>query len=326
MLKLSAKDFNEIRQWMYRNARHLELTLWQYEFENGDKDAVLDALAFYQNEDGGFGNTLEPDSWNPNSTPYTTSIAIDILKPIGFADVRHPVISGIFKFLDSGKYFSEDGWHWSIPTNDDYPRAPWWNFSEPWGSNFEPDNATGDDGQFGLTAEIISSILRIAEKDSSLYKKSLALAEKIIEIPKKSVEHDDQGGNVSAMCMLLETLQHLGLMDKLGANFLPEAVKKMVAHSIVMDSSKWHEYGGWPSNYVETPDSMFYSGYKDIVQQELDYLIKTRPEQDVWGISWSWYENAEKYAKAWAISENWWKGFHVIRKMRFLKNFDRLER
>ena len=48
--------YNEIKTWMYRNARHVELCLWQYFFEDGDKKAVADALLSYQNEDGGFGH------------------------------------------------------------------------------------------------------------------------------------------------------------------------------------------------------------------------------------------------------------------------------
>lgn len=72
MRKLSLDDYKEIKMWMYRNARQIELSLWQYFFENGSKEAVLSSLLFYQNDDGGFGHALEADSWNPNSSPYTT--------------------------------------------------------------------------------------------------------------------------------------------------------------------------------------------------------------------------------------------------------------
>ena len=43
--------YNEIKTWMYRNARHVDLCLWQYFFEDGDKKAVADALLSYQNEE-----------------------------------------------------------------------------------------------------------------------------------------------------------------------------------------------------------------------------------------------------------------------------------
>ena len=60
------------REFIYRNARPLELAQWQYHFENGSKENVLAVLSFYQNKDGGFGHALEADSWNPNSSPVQT--------------------------------------------------------------------------------------------------------------------------------------------------------------------------------------------------------------------------------------------------------------
>ena len=32
------------RNWIYRNARPLDLSRWQYHFENGTKENVLNAL------------------------------------------------------------------------------------------------------------------------------------------------------------------------------------------------------------------------------------------------------------------------------------------
>jgi len=317
MLKLNKNDFNEVRQWMYRNARQVELALWQYEFENGCREAVLDALSFYQNEDGGFGNALEADSWNPNSTPYTTNHAISILNDIEFSDAKHPIIKGIHRYLDSGASFSEDGWEWTIPTNNDYPRAPWWNF--------EPNDAKAG---FGLTAEIISFILLTAEADSSLYKKAVALIDKIVELSGNPETNGEDGGalNVLGVTTLAETLQKLNLLDRLNAKSLPENAKEMVAKVIETDSSKWAEYGSFPHFIIGSPDNMHYNDYKSAIEQELDYLIKTRPEQSVWGITWTWFDNMEQYTKEFTISENWWRSFHAIWKMRFLKNFNRLER
>ncbi|MFA6693930.1 MAG: hypothetical protein WCS44_03750, partial [Bacillota bacterium] len=60
------------RNFVYRNARPLDLALWKYHFEAGGSDAVVEALSHYQNLDGGFGHALEPDCWNPNSSPIQT--------------------------------------------------------------------------------------------------------------------------------------------------------------------------------------------------------------------------------------------------------------
>lgn len=57
--------FKEVRNWLYRNGRRLECTLWDYFFENGSREKVLEAIQVYQNEDGGFGQGIEADNWNP---------------------------------------------------------------------------------------------------------------------------------------------------------------------------------------------------------------------------------------------------------------------
>lgn len=56
--------FEKARAFMYRNARPLHLARFQYHFENGSKEAVLNVLSYYQNEEGGCGHAIEADCWN----------------------------------------------------------------------------------------------------------------------------------------------------------------------------------------------------------------------------------------------------------------------
>lgn len=99
----------------------------------------------------------------------------------------------------------------------------------------------------------------------------------------------------------------------------------MVYDSIERDTSKWVNYGVRPSNYISSPQSIFYKDNEDIVLKELDYLIETRPHKDVWDITWSWFENNDKYIKEFAISENWWKASKAIEKINLLRNFNRID-
>ena len=71
--------YHRARRFVYKNARPLELAKWQYHFENGSREAVLETLACYQNTDGGFGYGLEPDYWNPHSSPSQTYEATEII-------------------------------------------------------------------------------------------------------------------------------------------------------------------------------------------------------------------------------------------------------
>jgi len=312
MKKLSNKSFEEIRQWVYRNARQLDLTLWQYEFENGSQEAVLSALSLYQNNDGGFGNALEPDSWNPNSSPYTTLVAIDKLQNINFTDISHPIMQGIFNFLDSGVHRVENGWLFNIPSNNDYPRAPWWNY----------DPKTNEYEHTGVTAGLVCFLLQFAEKESSLYKLAFTFADKLLSKFKEPANRGDMG--LHGYCMLLESIKQLGLENRLDVTFLSATIKENVDAAIVRDVSQWANYSVRPSQFVSSPDSPFYEGNEDIVEKEIEYLIETLPENNVWGITWHWWDNYEKFPKEFAVSENWWKTDLAINQLKFLRRFDSL--
>lgn len=80
------------------------------------RETVMEILGLYQNEDGGFANTLDPDNWSRESSPYTTMIAVSILRTCGLTDKEHPIVQGIIRFLDSGVHCSEDGWHFTVPS------------------------------------------------------------------------------------------------------------------------------------------------------------------------------------------------------------------
>ncbi|MCL2084397.1 MAG: hypothetical protein FWH06_03955, partial [Oscillospiraceae bacterium] len=287
MKRLSAKAFDEIRLWIYRNARQIDLALWQYEFENGGAEAVLSALSYYQNEDGGFGNALEPDCWNPESSPYTTLYAAGKLREIGFADKAHPVFQGIMSFLESGAHSHENGWLFSIPSNGGWPRAPWWTY----------DPSANECESIGVSADIAGFALLFADEGSELYSRAFTVAQKLAARLSAPGNLGDTG--VSGYCALFDAAERLGLADKLGFDL--NALSGLVNRKIERDVSKWAYYGYRPSSFIRSPDSRFYAGNEDIVQKELDYLIDTRPDGGVWGITWSWFENDEKYQKEFAI-------------------------
>ncbi len=311
--KLTAEEYQEIRQWIYRNARPIELACWQFHFEHGSKEAVLSALSFYQNEDGGFGHALEPDNWNPNSTIYTTLNAISILKEIDFSDKHHPILKGILSFLESGVYCSENGWDFNIPSNNDYAHAPWWTF------NPEADSIEN----IGLTAEIAAFIVSNAGEESAYYKKALIFTDALLTKLGSSNHYGDMG--IRGYCSLLDRLEKSNLSSRFDCSLLKEKLTKLVHDSIERDTANWIHYSVRPSEYIFSPESVFYKDNEDIVLKELDYLLETRPKNGVWGITWSWFDNNEKYAKEFAISENWWKAKRAVENVKRLEMFGRIE-
>lgn len=89
-------------------------------------------MSGYQNEDGGFGYSIECNNWKPNSFPYTVCIALDYLDTAGdyAGNTKDRIVSGITKYLAPGTYSSENGWvgMQGIPTNNNFAHLPWFHY------------------------------------------------------------------------------------------------------------------------------------------------------------------------------------------------------
>jgi hypothetical protein len=56
-------------RFIWENARLLERAIFEGNFFNGEPERIIEILRNYQNDDGGFGNALEPDLRCPESQP-----------------------------------------------------------------------------------------------------------------------------------------------------------------------------------------------------------------------------------------------------------------
>ena len=151
--------FEKAQAFIYRNARPLDLARFQYHFENGSKEAIMKVLSYYQNEDGGFGNAVEADCWNPNSIPLHSNTASEIIREIGFEDNQHPVIQGLLKWYASGEHFNGKTWEITVESNNNYPHAPWWH----------TESVSSCHTDYNGTAQIAGFIARYADKGSDIF-------------------------------------------------------------------------------------------------------------------------------------------------------------
>lgn len=303
--------YNKVRAWVFRNARHLEVTLWKCVLEDGSKLDVVEALQAFQNEDGGFGHALEADNWNPESSPIQVHQALMILNMIQFYDMSHPIYEGIWKYLESEKDLLENGWRFTIPSNDNYPRAPWWNY----------DEEANKKEVYGITADLAAFILKYGDRDNAIYRKAMKLADGLIESLLKEKASGDMWLKSFPRLMKVLEEEQIGDYD---ISALKDIISTKTTAHIEHNTENWCNYGGRPSDFIKTPQSYLYEPNTEIVEKELDYLIDTLPDEDVWGITWSWFDNMEQYERYFRISEIWWKGYCAIEKMLFLRNFKRL--
>ena len=294
-------NIDRARNFIYRNARPLDLARWQYLFENGSKEEVLKILATYQNEDGGFGHGLEPDCWNPNSSPIQTWVATEIMREVNLNDAEHPMIQGILKYLASTDDFDGHIWFNTIASNDTYPHAPWWSFTPSQELTYNP------------TACFIGFILKYARQESELYKTAICLAKEAYAFFKSNYPMDSMH-TVSCFVALFEYLKECSKSVDIDMHEFEELLYKQIEYVLTQDTSVWStEYVCKPSLFINSQESVFYPENKNICEYECEFISKTQEADGSWNITWEW----GNYPEQWHISKNWWKSDIIIKNVKF---------
>jgi hypothetical protein len=296
-------NFELARNYVYRNARPLDVARWMFLFENGSRQDVLKFLTAYQNEDGGFGHALEPDCWNPHSSPVQTWTATEIIKEIELEEKEHPVIQGILNYLSSGADFDGHTWANTVPTNNDYPHAPWWGFSPAPETTYNP------------TASLIGFILKFANKNSPIFETARILTR---EAYSYFTSHHPLNAmhTVANFVDLYQYLKESGVEDLLDMVEFKHLLQAQIRHVISYDTSKWAvDYVCKPSLFIANKASDFYQDNQDICAFECEFLTKTQESDGTWAVTWGWGD----YPEEWSISKNWWKSDLIIKNTKYMK-------
>lgn len=313
---MNSQNYQQVRRWMYRHARPLDLARWRYHFEGGSAGDVLTALSAYQNPDGGFGHALEPDCWNPHSSPIQTWAATEVIHELGQVPAAHPTIQGILRWMESGVDFDGNIWAGSVLTNNDYPHAPWWGCTAVSEPAKEPQAV-----DYNPTAALAGFGLLYAHRESSLWIKCEDIARTAID---KLIAEEPMNDMHTTTCYvrLLEYIETAGV----DALFFTEGFKRklttQVESVVSRDTKAWMgNYECKPSQFLNSADSSYYPSMKELVSFECDFIEMSLPTDGVWDVSWQWND----YPAEWAISRNWWQGGLALLNMVYLRNFGRLE-
>lgn len=301
--------FEKARAFIYRNARPLDLARWRYHFENGSREDVMSALAYYQNDDGGFGHGIEPDFLNPNSTPIATWAATDIITEIDWEDKSHPVISGILKYLESGSDFNaaQNQWLNTVPSNNEYPHAIWWEC-----------NGVGE-LRYNPTAALAAFILRYAEQDSAVYKFGCEITVQAVEWLLAQELFQEQH-ITSCFITLYNALKDTGL-QLVDMSAFESRLKALVNCCICHEKEKWGvEYVTLPSDMFLSRDSIFYGDNADIAEYAAEHIIASQKSDGSYPVPWQWWTEYKEYE----VSANFWRSIIIIRNMRYLRGFGAL--
>lgn len=229
-------------------------------------------LSGYQNADGGFGWGLEPDSMNPQSSPYQTGSALALAEALQL-DTHDPLYRGAFAYLSQESTAYQDGWPFTIQSNDASPHAPWMGY----------DPKLNDAESFGLNLGLARQILTHDCDDKTLRAKAEAVVVKALEQLFTQENFGEMG--VDAFCggcrSWTSCRRRAYTQDQ-----IRERILTLIEKRVERDPAQWQEYKPRPSYFVRSRNDAAYPRLKDLVEAELEYLIDTCPEGDVWEIPW----------------------------------------
>ena len=293
-------DKNAAKKFVLENARPLDLAVCKYFFENESNQAVVDELSKFQNADGGFGNALEPDFFNPNSSPIATNDAINTLCRVNALDRDSDIVKGIVRYLASHDSFDEDKkrWLFAIDSNKDYPHAIWWEKKGDGISKFNPSVS-------------LAAFMVCYGNRTSLYE----------EIIKEGFEYlqavgDVSGDDINCYLLAYELLTANSINDMVDLDALKYLLCKAIENCICKDIEK---YG---VEYVPMPSVIFAGRYLDFITPEIkplisaekDILGKLQKEDGGFDITWKWYT---PYSDEYEQARAWWRPRITIEKLLF---------
>jgi hypothetical protein len=301
------EGFEKARQFMYRNARPLELARWQYHFENGNSADVLKVLQVYQNEDGGFGHGLEPDFWNPTSSPIATWTACNILREIDSLTRDNQLTQGILNYLASGQDFADGKWFNQVASTKDYPHAVWW----------ASDHGTPADNP---TVSLAGVIIKVEERGTALYQKAQGIIQQAMDDFIK-----EPTSEMHTLVVYLEMLQYCEeaqyqpvLQNQEFRQLLIQQIQKTVSRT----TEEWFsKYVSKPSDFFSSSEQLLTIFDQDLCSQEATKIIENQLEDGSFNVPWQWGNDYVEFY----ISRNWWKAIQLIKNFLFLREFVRIE-
>jgi len=303
---LQKESFEKAKNWILENGRPLEKMLVKFHFDDGSFQEVISALKTFQNDDGGFGNAMEPDLRTPVSSILGTSIAFQVLRSLkieaGNLDFAKSAVQFILKHYDE----TNQSWRIIPKEAENSPHAPWWNQTN------REDNFQGF--HLNPTAEILGYLydykdIVSAEIISSLSAKVLTELKSLNEIEM----HD------FLCCKRLHESKNLAdaFKHEIGSELI-----RLLDSYVVKDSSKWGGYGLRPLQVADSPDSVFFNKLQKLVEENLDFEIDTQDSSGVWLPTWSW---GDSFPDEWNKAKKEWTGIITLDKLKLLKNFGRIE-
>ncbi|MGF1656068.1 MAG: hypothetical protein ACFCU3_03720 [Verrucomicrobiales bacterium] len=302
---LTKRAVNASRQFIETTARPLEIARFRYAFDDAPAESVFNALKQYQNSDGGFGQTLEPDLRARESSVLCTTIAFQVLRSTQTNPDPSLIASAMAYFLNT---FQEKAGHWRIiPVSaEQSAHAPWWNQTGR--------EDTFDSFSLNPTAEILGYLYDHQD---------LVPAELLLRLSKRVILNLSELEKIEMHDLLccLRLLQTRTLPEPVRGQ-LHQKLADLVNGAVSWDPTQWKGYCLRPLQVIDDPQSPFLAGREESLRANLDYEIASQNDDGSWTPTWTW---GDAWPDDWTLARREWAGVITLEKLMLLQRFNRIE-
>jgi hypothetical protein len=280
--------------------------MFEAEFGGGSADHAVLELRRFQNEDGGFGNGLEPDLTLPDSSVLATAMGLSLLHELGVSP-NDPTVRRAIDWLVGA--FDPDLAAWrSVPSEaENYPHAAHWAW------------ALHEDGRrwpVGVLprAEILAALHRSAD-----FVPEELLADQTDRLVADLARADASlGADALVGCDLFVRTKQAPAGPRTA---VATAMKTLGEAMVSRDPDTWSGYTPKPLKLAPNPESVLAESLAADVQRNLDYEIIRQSDDGSWSPNWNWNG---AYPEAWAIAERQWRGHLTLSTLKSLAAYGRL--
>lgn len=301
-MKLTIDLFNKAQRAIKENGRKVDIAFFEYKFKNGSREAVINELKKYQNEDGGFGNGIEPDFRLRASSPMATTVGLQYCLKIDLPPDDEIYSSSINYLLN---HFNEKEifWPYVYENVQDEPHAPWWNVKKV----TTPTNEQWPNP----SAEIAGYLFKFQNLVSKTILDKLAI--KITSVLKSSAIIPGFLYNIMCYERVLEFFP-LNIQS-----ILKDKIKRTYESLNPLTQEKLGEIRVF--FLTKSPTDPIYQVLKDDVNRLLDTEIYLLTVNEACIPTWKW----GMFEEAWENAKKEWIGKLTIDLLITLKNYNRYD-
>jgi hypothetical protein len=301
MLYLYDNQIQEIIHKISVIGRNLELYTLKHICGGNYEEKIIEELLTFQNNDGGFGQGLEPDFVMPYSSPIATALAFEYIDVLDKKNAKE-LIRNAINYLQKTYNPEIMGWHLKESRINFYPHAIWWHWNE---------KDSNQNYNINPTLRILGVLYKYREFVDILDLKDILDYAVDYVIKENSIENEHD---------IYSIIYFYNTLDSSYKKALKEKVKSLIKYKIDTKEKAWKNYVPMPINFIDTKKSLCYKEFEKEVEKNLDFIITSANLEGFWQINWNWGQ----YPKHFKIAKMNWSGYMAIRYINLLKNFDRI--